>query len=57
MDPYANIQEQEALARVLVENPDDADAAARLAELVLALVEWRAKGGFDPFAKVAPCAR
>lgn len=57
-DPFANILEQVELARLLVEDPEHAENAARLAELVLALVEWRAKGGVDPFAaEVAPCGR
>jgi len=64
MDPAANLAEQEALARELIALTEaatredgslDADAfeevaqlADRLAELVLALGEWREAGGFDP---------
>lgn len=67
MDPKANIKEQRELAKELLDiwdeyNGEDsitaaeqseavADKAYRLAELVLALDEWRIKGGFDPYAK------
>lgn len=52
MDPLANITEQRQLAAQIVNGEHDSDhgAAERLAELVLALEEWRAKGGFDPSA-------
>lgn len=53
MDPHANIAEQRKLARRITLAADhgrpDADDVDRLAELVLALDEWRAKGGFDPY--------
>lgn len=61
MDPHANIEEQRTLARKIIADYEadrgqygesgavlDEDAH-RLAELVLALDEWRAKGGFDPY--------
>ena len=31
-----------------------ADSGQRLAELVLALDEWRRKGGFDPYTTIKP---
>ncbi len=55
MDPEANIKEQLDLARDIIANMDemhDEDLesnAARLAELVIALHEWRKSGGFDPY--------
>jgi hypothetical protein len=57
MDPKSNLQEQLRIAAHIVwavDNdrwiePDQTDAA-RLAELVIALDEWRRKGGFDPYA-------
>jgi hypothetical protein len=50
MDPYANVREQLALAeRIVNTGVIEADAATRLAELVLALDEWRRAGGFDPY--------
>ena len=55
MDPEANLDEQIELAIKMVDLPYaediEADAALRLAELVLALHEWRSKGGFDPYSK------
>lgn len=65
MDPNANITEQRELAQRIVARPqtilshgDDKsdryslpDSAARLAELVIALDEWRRSGGFDPYAQ------
>lgn len=68
MDPKANIKEQRELAKEIQAIWDDcngdgtltseqaelvADKANRLADLVLALDEWRSKGGFDPYAKPA----
>jgi len=52
VDPNANLAEQLELARELVddENPD----AARLAELVIALDEWIARGGFLPLRWARP---
>lgn len=48
MDPDANVAEQVVLAkRIIMQTADLADLQ-RLAELVLALVEWRAQGGFSP---------
>lgn len=61
MDPIANIKEQRVVARELqtLLNPPgylseaQRDAVVslsdRLSELVLALDEWRRKGGFDPY--------
>lgn len=64
MDPVANIIEQRELARLINAATDTADKdgkldsvseqaildhADRLAELVLALDEWRRKGGYDPY--------
>jgi hypothetical protein len=60
MDPIANIAEQRALAREIIEAQDDALGGAdpelvdRLAELVLALDEWRRNGGFDPYGTSQP---
>jgi hypothetical protein len=67
MDPNANVAEQVKLAREITEHPrtvethsDDpgeryslVHSAERLAELVLALDEWRGKGGFAPAAAPA----
>jgi len=61
MDPHANLREQRELARRIqqAENNEDpaynvGEDADRLAELVLALDEWRTKGGFDPYAEPSP---
>lgn len=65
MDPFANLKEQREIAQQIVAHPrtiathsdDPADhydavrSATRLAELVLALDEWRMDGGFDPYFK------
>jgi len=62
MDPKANLDEQIELAnRILTGEVDDCDASYGgvyeiedvycLAELVLALHEWRSNGGFDPYVK------
>ncbi len=62
MDPDANLQEQLEIARSVVRNIEQregnampdlseaeiADAADRLAELILALDEWLRHGGFLP---------
>lgn len=63
MDPKANLAEQLKLVALILNPPQDssgchecgaeydlADRAERLAELVLALDEWRRAGGFDPYA-------
>lgn len=50
MDPVACLLEQRMLAESLL-NEFDADNAIRLAELVLALDNWRRSGGFDPYAE------
>lgn len=64
MDPKANIEEQISIAREIQRIVDEcsedgvqtenqareiAENAERLADLVLALDEWRRKGGFDPY--------
>lgn len=50
MDPNANIEEQRSLAREVIRTEEgDSVNGLRLAELVLALDEWRTKGGFDPY--------
>jgi hypothetical protein len=54
VDPEANLKEQRELANKLVEYSGDLDLSytqdvERLAELVLALDEWRLKGGYDPY--------
>ena len=53
MDPDANLEEQLALAHAIADDDGEsedgfADDATRLAELVIALDEWIAKGGFLP---------
>ena len=54
MDPNANLAEQLALAKQIIDDderqpvPHDGTDAHRLAELVLALDEWRHRGGFLP---------
>ncbi len=56
MDPTANLQEQVELAEQIMAECDHRDTeltdedhdSYRLAELVLALVEWQKKGGFAP---------
>jgi hypothetical protein len=59
MDPKANLREQREIARrlqaaldaedVIGEIHNLAEDAGRLAELVLALDDWRKRGGFDPY--------
>jgi hypothetical protein len=59
MDPQANIQEQVAYARAIIAGADDANLpedyyrpeCVELAERVLALHEWRERGGFDPYGR------
>ncbi len=53
MDPNANLQEQLELSKGILETYHDEgrvdiDVAARLAELVEALNNWLARGGFPP---------
>jgi hypothetical protein len=55
MDPDANLAEQLEIAREMqdlddVDLPVSQDDAQRLAELVIALNEWLAKGGYPPKA-------
>ncbi len=58
MDPAANLSEQIEIAEEVIaladrDEPGErrlAELAERLAELVLALDEWRRRGGFDPYA-------
>jgi hypothetical protein len=56
MDPKANIDEQVAIAKEIISQFDagagddlDFSSVERLAELVIALHEWRTSGGFDPY--------
>lgn len=62
MDPNANIKEQLDLSLEIIRRMDDPnrdprepvisdDDANRLAELVIALHEWRVGGGYDPYAR------
>lgn len=55
MDPDANLKEQLGLARSLVNDRSQYPEydGARLAELVIALHEWRVAGGFDPYSPQA----
>ncbi len=54
MDPNANLSEQLAIARELLDEEsisgfqESIEQGHRLAELVLALDEWLTKGGFPP---------
>lgn len=53
MNPQSNLEEQIRISRRLLaaidgEQAIDEGDVDRLAELVLALAEWRAKAGFDP---------
>ncbi len=54
IDPNANLREQLGLAKKLLADPTDLDdtdtllIGCKLAELVLALDEWRIKGGILP---------
>lgn len=54
MDPNANLQQQLDLARYILaektNNLNRAHAAEHLAELVQALHDWLAEGGFKPTA-------
>jgi hypothetical protein len=57
MDPHANVVEATSIAHALLARLDSHDNlgdtendAVRLAELVIALHEWRTAGGFDPYA-------
>ena len=53
MDPTANIDEQRRLAQRILDGEASEADVDRLAELVLALDEWRRKGGFDPYEAAA----
>jgi len=59
MDPTANIKDQHSIATNILQLLDSKtyqvgqleeiiSLAENLAELSLALIEWRKKGGFDP---------
>jgi hypothetical protein len=53
MDPTANLREQLALAASILDNDNNDDnqivaSAVNLADLVITLNEWIAKGGFLP---------
>jgi hypothetical protein len=56
MDAMVNLKEQLELANEIVSITGaggthiDVETADRLAELVLALDEWRRNGGFDPYS-------
>lgn len=57
MDPRTNVVEAEVLAKDIIRRSAGSDgshalenAGQRLAELFLALHEWRMSGGFDPYA-------
>lgn len=61
MDPVANLREQLELSRKIIDLGDRRSAprgvaweddCLRLAELVVALDEWRKKGGFDPYGSL-----
>jgi len=68
MDPVANIVRQRQIAAEIqviqdaTPVPDGhfpahaklAELAIELAELVLALDEWRRRGGFDPYTAIPP---
>lgn len=61
MDPVANMREQVELARDLMDGRAGEDGSVeqacnveRLAELVLALHDWRTRGGFDPYTETSP---
>jgi len=68
MDPITNLDEQITLARQIEATVDAApengmsdqdrhkneDRGERLAELVLAMRDWRANGGFDPHSPMTP---
>lgn len=50
MDPVANLNEQLETAKKILADEDNTNYEANfLAELVLALDEWRRKGGYDPY--------
>lgn len=48
MDPETNLKDQRRLAERILNGDGDESDAYRLAELVEALDEWIAKGGFLP---------
>ncbi len=50
MDPEANLAEQREIAQRILHASASPQDAERLAELVLALDEWRTRGGYDPYA-------
>lgn len=63
MDPNENLKRQRELAREIIvlrdANKDDGAIvllSEELAELVLALDQWRLKGGFDPHRPASPSA-
>jgi hypothetical protein len=59
MDPSENLKRQIELAELIIQHetvdaPDRVgEAAAELAELVIALDEWRRNGGFDPYRVIS----
>lgn len=48
MDPDENLKQQLWLAKCLAENPKDEAFAYQLSELVIAMNDWIANGGFLP---------
>lgn len=48
MDPTANKREQIEIAKRIIDSNSQPGDTLRLAELVLALHNWRERGGFDP---------
>jgi hypothetical protein len=65
MDPNANLEEQQRLATRMLARIDadledmgeQLEDAGRLAELVLSLDEWLARGGFRPSTWKCECGR
>lgn len=49
MDPNANIAEQQQIAQAILAGTATKKDVDRLAELVVAVHEWRLNGGFDPY--------
>jgi hypothetical protein len=49
MDPVENLKRQRELARLLLNDNGTLADAVELADLVIALDDWRLRGGFDPY--------
>jgi hypothetical protein len=58
MDPIVNLRRQREIARQMLDGDDYVDTgdAVELAELVIALDDWRLRGGFDPYQPTSPAA-